>query len=317
MPAAAPSPASPSPVPAATPASVSVIGLGMMGSALAAALLGAGHRVTVWNRSPARTGPLVAQGALPAGTAADAVAAAPLVIVCLLDNDSVRKVFAGLGGALAGKTLVNTTNGTPAQARELAAWAAEHGARYVDGGIMAVPQMIAGPHAYVLYSGDEEAFQDCRPVLAAFGGTRWTGTDPGLAALYDLGLLTGMYGMVIGVMQAFALVRTEGIPAEEFSELLVPWIGAMLSGAPQWAAAVDSGRHLTDVSSLAVNHAAFPNFLTTFRDQGVSTELFAPFQALLDRAMAQGYAADGLSRIADLLSADAADAANHATAHTT
>ncbi|WP_343234927.1 NAD(P)-binding domain-containing protein [Streptomyces sp. S4.7] len=59
-----------------TPA-VSVIGLGMMGTALAAAFLKAGHPVTVWNGSPARTGPLVAQGATPADTAADAVAASP------------------------------------------------------------------------------------------------------------------------------------------------------------------------------------------------------------------------------------------------
>ncbi|WP_336547507.1 imine reductase family protein [Streptomyces sp. PmtA] len=55
------------------------------------------------------------------------------------------------------------------------------------------------------------------------------------------------------------------------------------------------------VSSLAVNQAAFPNFTATFRDQGVSPELFEPFQALLDRAVDEGHAADGLSRLADLL----------------
>ncbi|MGW7367170.1 NAD(P)-dependent oxidoreductase [Streptomyces sp. NPDC054841] len=280
---------------------VSVLGLGMMGSALAAALLKAGHPVTVWNRSPAKTGPLVAQGALPAGTPGDAVTASPLVIVCLLTNDTVQEVFDTLGDTVTGKTLVNLTNGTPAQARELAAWAAEHGAQYVDGGIMAVPQMIAGPHAYVFYSGDEQAYETHRSTLAAFGGTNWTGTDPGRAALHDLALLTGMYGMLLGVLQAFALVRTENISAEEFSELLVPWITAMLGSAPQMGRALDAGQHLTDVSSLAVNQAAFPNFLATFREQGVSPELFEPFQAILDRAVEQGHAADGLSRLADLL----------------
>ncbi|WP_351234523.1 NAD(P)-binding domain-containing protein [Streptomyces sp. NPDC002133] len=288
-------------MPASTHSPVSVLGLGMMGSALAAALLKAGHPVTVWNRSPAKSGPLVAQGAHPAAAPADAVTASPLVIVCLLTNDTVQEVLDSLGDTVAGKTLVNLTNGTPAQARRLSEWAAGRGAAYIDGGIMAVPQMISGPDAYVFYSGDKDAYEAHRTTLAAFGGTKWVGTDPGRAALYDLALLTGMYGMALGVLQAFALVRTENISAEEFSELLVPWIGAMLTGAPEWGRAIDTGRHLTDVSSIAVNQAAFPNFLTTFRDQGVSPELFEPFQTILDRAFAEGHAADGLSRLADLL----------------
>ncbi|MFI6695274.1 NAD(P)-dependent oxidoreductase [Streptomyces sp. NPDC050433] len=288
------------PAPPAKPP-VSVIGLGMMGTALAVAFLRAGHPVTVWNRSLSKTGPLAAQGAFPVDTAAEAVAASPLVVVCLSTYDTVRAVVEPLSGQLIGKTLANLTNGTPEQARDLATWAAKEGAEYLDGGIMAVPQMIAGPHAYVLYSGPQDVFDAHRETLAALGGTKYTGTDPGLAALYDLALLTGMYGMVMGVMQAYALVGTESIPATEFSELLVPWVGAMLGSAPEWAEAIDSGQHLTDVSSLAVNQEAFPNLLNTFAAQGVSGELFAPFQPLLDRAIAEGHAADGLSRLADLL----------------
>lgn len=287
--------------PSPTPTPVSVLGLGMMGSALAAAFLRAGHPVTVWNRSPAKTGPLVAQGAHPTATTADAVAASPLVILCLLTNDNVDEILTALGDSVAGKTLVNLTNGTPEQARALSARATGLGARYVDGGIMAVPQMIASPAAYVFYSGDEEAYETHRTTLAVLGGTRWTGTDPGLAALYDLGLLTGMYGMFAGVLQALALVRTEKVGAEEYAELLVPWITAMLGIVPEIARDIDSGNHLTDVSSLAVNQAAFPNFMATFEAQGVSTELFEPFQALLDRSVEQGYAEDGMSRLVELL----------------
>ncbi|MGW7201810.1 NAD(P)-dependent oxidoreductase [Streptomyces chryseus] len=278
---------------------VSVLGLGMMGSALAAALLKAGHPVTVWNRSAAKTGPLVAQGATPAETVTDAVAASPLVIVCFTTNDNVTDALATVD--LTGRTLVNLTNGTPAQARALATRAEKQGAAYVDGGIMAVPQMIATPAAYILYSGDEQAYETHRPTLAALGGTQWVGTDPGRAALYDLALLTGMYGMFTGVIQAYALIRTEEIPATRFSELLVPWVGAMLGAAPALAEAVDSGQHLTDVSSLAVNHAAFPNLLNTFAEQGISGELFEPFQHLLDRAIAAGHHNDGASRLVELL----------------
>ncbi|MGX1883675.1 NAD(P)-dependent oxidoreductase [Streptomyces sp. NPDC055287] len=279
---------------------VSVLGLGMMGSALAAAFLKAGHPVTVWNRSAAKTGPLAAQGATPAETVTDAVAASPLVIVCFTTNDNVTETLATVD--LTGKTLANLTNGTPAQARALATWAETQGAAYIDGGIMAVPQMIATPAAYVLYSGDEQAYETHRPALAALGGTQWVGTDPGRAALYDLALLTGMYGMLIGVAQAFALIRTEDIKATEFADPLHAWVSAMLSGVvPGVAAAVDSGQHLTDVSSLGINQAAFSNFIDAYNDQGVSPELFVPFQKLLDRSVAEGHAADGLSRLVDLL----------------
>ncbi|MGW7051973.1 NAD(P)-dependent oxidoreductase [Streptomyces sp. NPDC054887] len=174
----------PASVPA--PASVSVLGLGLMGSALAAALLKPGHSVTVWNPTPAKTAPLAALGASAAETITDAVAASPLLIVCFTTNEGVTEALAPVD--LTGKTLVNLTNGTPAQARDLATWAEKRGAAYVDGGIMAVPQMIATPAAYILYSGNERAYETHRPTLAALAGTRWVGTDPGRAALHDLAL---------------------------------------------------------------------------------------------------------------------------------
>ena len=289
-----------------TNAPVSVLGLGLMGTALASALLKGGHATTVWNRTAAKTGPLAAQGAAPAATVKGAVEASPLVIVCLTTNDDVRTLLAPEVDALAGRTVVNLTNGTPEQARELARWADGHGISYVDGGIMAVPQMIATPAAYILYSGtDEEAYETHRPTLAALADTKWVGKDPGAAALYDLSLLTGMYGMVMGVVQAYALIGSAGVPAREFAPLLKEWVGAMNEGlVPGVAEALDSGQHLTDVSSLAVNQAALPNFLAAYEQAGVSSDLFRPLQGLLDRAVEAGHAADGLSRLVTLLRKD-------------
>ena len=72
---------------------VSVLGLGAMGHALAAALVAAGHTTTVWNRSPGRADGLVEQGAAVAATAGAAVRAGELVVVCLLDHASVHEVL--------------------------------------------------------------------------------------------------------------------------------------------------------------------------------------------------------------------------------
>ncbi|WP_341483631.1 NAD(P)-binding domain-containing protein [Streptomyces endophytica] len=91
---------------------VTVLGLGAMGRALAAAFLRAGHPTTVWNRTPGRAGELLAQGATPADTAAEAVAAAPLVIVCVLDYDAAHAILEPIGARLSGRVLVNLTSDT-------------------------------------------------------------------------------------------------------------------------------------------------------------------------------------------------------------
>ncbi|WP_437544130.1 NAD(P)-binding domain-containing protein [Sorangium sp. So ce367] len=123
-----------------------------------AALIDAGHPTTVWNRSPAKARPLVARGATAAGSAEAAVSASPLIVACLFDHASVLKVLGPTAGSLRGRTLVNLTTSTPNQARELAAWSASHGIDYLDGGIMAVPEMIGGPGSAILYSGSQTAF---------------------------------------------------------------------------------------------------------------------------------------------------------------
>jgi 3-hydroxyisobutyrate dehydrogenase-like beta-hydroxyacid dehydrogenase len=96
---------------------VSVIGLGAMGSALAGALLKSGLSVTLWNRSPAKAEALVAKGAVAAASVKDAVEASKLVVACLLVYDTVYEAFEPAKGALAGRTLVNLTNGRRKRAR--------------------------------------------------------------------------------------------------------------------------------------------------------------------------------------------------------
>ena len=203
---------------------ITVVGLGAMGTALAEAFLNKGHAVTVWNRSPAKAEPLVAKGAVLAASVEEAVRSSPLIVVCLLVYDTVHEALGPAGAALSGRTLVNLTNGTPEQARAMSGWAAKHGASYVDGGIMAVPPMIGGPHALILYSGSGQAFEAFSGQLGALGTSKYLGEDAGLAPLYDISLLTGMYGMLAGTLHALALTGAAGIPAGEFTPLLASWL---------------------------------------------------------------------------------------------
>ncbi|OLZ66558.1 dehydrogenase [Streptomyces sp. IMTB 2501] len=280
---------------------LTLLGTGAMGTALGRAWLAAGHPVTVWNRTPARTAALTAEGAVAAGSAAEAVAANRLTVVCLLDDASVGSALADAD--LTGRDLVDLTTGTPADARRRAAWAEERGARLLDGGIMAVPPMIGTPGAYVFYSGRRDLFEEYRATLAVPAGTRYVGADTGLAALHDVALLSAMYGMFAGITQAFALVRgATAVAPKEFADLLVPWLDTMAGTAHRTAERLASGDYTGEVvSSLAMQVAGTGTLLRTAEEQGVSTELLTPFLDLMARRLADGHGAEDTAGLVDLL----------------
>ncbi|WP_328790564.1 NAD(P)-dependent oxidoreductase [Streptomyces sp. NBC_00273] len=274
--------------------SLTLLGLGDMGTALARTWLAAGHSLTVWNRTPAKAGALAAEGASVAATAADAVAASALVVVCLLDDASVGATLDGID--LTGKDLVNLTTGTPAEARARAAWAQQRGARYLDGGIMATPTMIGVPEAggYVFYSGSRALFDSRRAALEVPTGSRFVGEDPGHAALHDVALLSAMWGMFAGISHAYALIEGEDIAPKDLAPLLSEWLGAMGFFVGNAAERLTS-RDFTSgvVSNLTMQVTGSGTMLRTAEEQGVSTELVTPYVDLLRRRLAADPAAHG------------------------
>ncbi|WP_369270882.1 NAD(P)-dependent oxidoreductase [Streptomyces sp. R11] len=292
----------PSTIPTPAPTPLTLLGTGAMGTALARAWLAAGHPLTVWNRTPARAEPLAAEGATVAASAADAVAASRLVVVCLLDDASVGEALDGAD--LSGRDLVNLTTGTPAQGRSRAAWAEARGARFLDAGIMAVPPMIgdAGSGAYVFYSGSPELFEEHGKTLAVPAGTRYVGADPGFAALHDVALLSAMDGMFAGVLHAFALIRPEDIAPTDFAPLLVSWLVAMAPAVHQAAEQLESGDYGKDVvSNLAMQVAGNATLLATAEEQGVSAELLTPYTTLMERWLAAGHGDEDTTGMVELL----------------
>ncbi|WP_220347785.1 NAD(P)-binding domain-containing protein [Alkalilimnicola ehrlichii] len=139
---------------------VTVIGLGEMGSALAGALVRSGLRVTVWNRTPDKAAALVQNGAEQAVTAAAAIAASPLTIVCVSHYAATREILSSdaVRRALDGRTLVQLSTGTPKEARDLSAWVRQQGAAYLDGAILAWPSQIGGPKRQFCIRGRRRAF---------------------------------------------------------------------------------------------------------------------------------------------------------------
>lgn len=283
---------------------VSVLGLGAMGHALAARFLRQGHAVTVWNRTPGKADTLVSSGAREAGTAAEAVAAGELTIMCVLDYAASEAVIESAASALPGRALVNLTNGTPAQARAAGERIVGLGATYLDGGIMATPPMIGGEHALVLYSGSKSTFDAHAVLLGELGVANYLGDDAGLASLHDLALLSGMYGVFAGFFQASAMVASEGIGATSFLKLLAPWMTAMMGELPDYAEKIDTGQHgLHVVSNLGMQTASLDNILTASREQGVADDLLVPLLELFRRRVDAGLGNEDISGVVELIRA--------------
>lgn len=288
------------------PTGVTVLGLGAMGSALAATLLDAGHDTTVWNRTPERAHALSARGATAAPTIGAAVTAHPLVVAVLFDHASVHETLDPVIEQMRGSALLNLTTTTPNEARELATWAAGHGVRYLDGAIMATPPMIGGPGAAILYSGLREVFEEARPVLDRWADSTYDGADSGLASLFDLAMLSGMYSMFAGFLHGAAMAGSAGMSATEFAGRATPFLSAMTEGFAHFASVIDGGDY-TVPGQQSLDFSDLSHIVRASEEQGVQPVPIAAVQELISKQIAAGHGAEGFARIYESLRADSTE----------
>ncbi|MCX2971439.1 MULTISPECIES: NAD(P)-dependent oxidoreductase [Streptomyces] len=279
----------------AAQAPVTVLGLGLMGQALAAALVKAGHPTTVWNRTAKKADDLVAQGATLAGSVKEAVEASPLVIVCVSDYTAVHELLDPLEGALEGRVLVNLTTGTSTQARDTAEWAAQRQVSYLDGAIMAIPPAIATDAAVMLYSGPKESFEAHESTLKCLGpvGTIYLDTDHGLSALYDMSLLGIMWGILNGFLHGAALLGTAKVKATTFAPLANTMINVVTEYVSTYAPQVDEGTYPAGDATMTVHQEAMEHLAEESETLGINAELPRFLKAMADRAVADGHAGSG------------------------
>ncbi|MBL0727338.1 NAD(P)-dependent oxidoreductase [Piscinibacter sp. HJYY11] len=277
---------------------VTVIGLGAMGATLASLFRDKGREVTVWNRSPAKAAGL--EGVATAPTAAAAVAASPLVVMCVYDYVAVREILAqpGVADALAGKTLVQLTTGSPADARDAAAWCAAHGVAYLDGAIQAAPSQMGQPDTPILISGDPAAFAQWQGVLADLGGHyAHLGEQPDAAATMDLATLSYVYGAFIGFAHGALIAESQGLDVARFGQLvqdISPSFGAFFAFEGQ---VIQSGDFTMKESPLRISVEATQRIHEFSREARLNTELPELADRLLKRAQAAGLANEELAAL--------------------
>lgn len=287
------------------PGRVSVLGLGALGSALARALLAAGHPTTVWNRTEARTDDLVARGASRASTAAAAIAATEVVVISVADSDAVRAVLEPVADGLAGRVLVNLTSGTPEQARRLAEWASTQAAGYLDGAAMSGVRLIGEPDALFLYSGSSDSFATAERAVRSFGRATHLGVDPGTASLYDTALLGMNMSVLSGFYHALALVGSAGVEPTEFAAVATGYLPFAVGLLADHARQASQGRYPADEGTLEVLAAAVDHVVATSVRAGIGTDVPDAIRSLIERGIARGHGQDGPASLVDAIAAPA------------
>lgn len=278
---------------------VTVLGLGEMGSALAAAFLAGGQRTTVWNRTSGKADALVAEGAVSAGSAAEAVAAGDLVVVNVKGNDAVRAILAS-AGSLGGRAVVNLTDGTSGEARDVAAWVAERGGSYVHGQIMTIAPAIGHADSVVFYGGDEAAYERHREVLSLLGGRgSYLGDDPGTPALFGLAMNDTMWGTLNGFLHAAALLSSEGVEVKRFLEHAGASLSGLLGYLPSLADEVDRGEYAVPFGALKHHLPAVADLVRESRDRGIDDEFPSSTLRMVRAAVEDGHGDDSYSRLVE------------------
>jgi 3-hydroxyisobutyrate dehydrogenase-like beta-hydroxyacid dehydrogenase len=203
---------------------VGFIGLGRMGAGMAANLLKAGHRVTVYNRTPAKADSLIAQGAKRAAGIADACRG-DAVITMLANDDAVESAVFGPGGVTtslpAGALHISSSTISVALSQRLSEKHAELGHQFVAAPVFGRPDVAAAGRLFVIAGGSAAAVDRAAPLLAAIGQRTYKVSDTPKAA--NLVKLSGNFlgaSVIEALGEALALVAKGGIDEQLYLEVM-------------------------------------------------------------------------------------------------
>jgi len=278
---------------------ITVIGLGNMGSALARALLENGCAVTVWNRSPEKAAPLVDKGAVLASSVAAALAASPIIFVCVTNYAAANHILSEVATELSGKLLVQFTTGSPQDARASEMWAHEYEAEYLDCAITGSPSSIGAPSAHILVAGREATFQKAEPILRVLASNLdYKGEAIGLASAWEMVYIMHYYGMFLSLFHSVQICRAEGIQLEQYIKLL----GEQGKNYEKWLCEnIQSGNYQETSSPLELWAGGIQQIAQHAQDSHIHAEFPRLAARLFQQAMDAGYGREEVSALFKVL----------------
>lgn len=200
---------------------VGVLGLGAMGVGMARNLIKAGHRVRVWNRSPAAAEALASDGATAVATPAEA-AAGDAIVTMLADDAAVHDVISAafLDSVPTGLLHIGCSTISVELGKELARMHADLGLAYVSAPVFGRPDAAAAGTLQMIVAGDPDAVVRARPIFDAVGQKTWPmGAEPFRANLVKLAGNLMIAAAIEAMAEAAALGIAHGIEPADMLDL--------------------------------------------------------------------------------------------------
>lgn len=216
---------------------IGFLGLGKMGAPMALRLMAAGHELSVWNRTEARTEPLAREGAIVAGTPAEAELGADVVITMLFDDAAHEEVLFGANGLMdalsPGALHISCSTISVALSQRLTAEHARRGHRFVAAPVFGRPNVAEEGRLWIVAAGADDALAQARPLLELLSrGISIVGSEPRQAHALKLGGNFLISTMIQSLGESFVYAESQGIPPEVFLEA----VNSALFQSPFYAA---------------------------------------------------------------------------------
>lgn len=216
---------------------VGFLGLGKMGMPMAQRLIAAGHELLVWNRTEGRTEPLAREGAIVAGTPAEAELGADAVITMLFDDHAHEEVLFGSNGlieALTPATLhISCSTISVALSERLSGEHARRGIPFIAAPVFGRPNVAEAGKLWIVAAGSRENIARAHPILEPLSrGISVVGSEPWQAHAVKLGGNFLISTMLQSLGEAFVFAESQGIEPKTFFEA----INSALFQSPFYAA---------------------------------------------------------------------------------
>jgi 3-hydroxyisobutyrate dehydrogenase len=281
-------------------ARVGFCGLGTMGAAMAANVARAGYPLTVWNRTPGKAGPAVAEGAVEGSSPSSVAGAAEIVVICVSDTPDVEAVLFGAGGLAdglgEGALVIDCSTIAPAASRTFAERLAQQGVGFVDAPVSGGSEGALRGTLTIMVGGAPEDVARARPVLEAMGSSIThmgpVGAGQTTKAVNQV-ILSGVY---LGVAEGMVLALKSGLDAQQ--------VTAALAGgaAGSWVLQNRAQRMIDDDYPLGFRIALHLKDLTIALEQAREVGAALPIAAMAAQIeaglVARGYGDDDNSALA-------------------